>query len=175
MGHFVKQIPTKELLFVLIDVNVRTGKRMVGCIDGRVLGAYGRDELLNNGKRLPSLASDNKLALTNMFCSAHKGGVSHTFNELNILTRQAHRPRVYDVMVHPQPPSPAKTDSDHNIVYAMVRLSGRIAPNRRIRTKKQIQPFDRQKFRSDGDCRQRVVARIMSKLPELPLQPNRIS
>ena len=92
-----------------------------------------------------------------------------------ILTRQAHRPRVYDVKVHPQPPSPAKTDSDHNIVYAMVRLSGRIAPNRRIRTKKQIQPFDRQKFRSDGDCRQRVVARIISKLPDLPLQPKSIS
>ena len=146
MGHFVKQIPTKELLFVLIDVNVRTGKRMVGCIDGRVLGAYGRDELLNNGKRLPSLASDNKLALTNMFCSAHKGGVSHTFNELNILTRQAHRPRVYDVMVHPQPPSPAKTDSDHNIAYAMVRLGGRIAPNRRIRTKNKSSPSTGRSF-----------------------------
>ena len=53
----------------------------------------------------------------------------------------------------------------------MVRLSGRIAPNRRIRTKKQIQPFDRQKFRSEGDCRQRVD----SKLPDLPLQPNSIS
>ena len=32
-----------------------------------------------------------------------------------------------------------------------------------------------QKFRSDGDCRQRVVARIISKLPDLPLQPNSIS
>ena len=41
--------------------------------------------------------------------------------------------------------------------------------------KKQIQPFDRQKFRFDGDCRQRVVARIISKLPDLPLQPNGIS
>ena len=74
-----------------------------------------------------------------------------------------------------QPPSPAKTDSDPNIVYAMVRLSGRIAPNRRIRAKKQIQPFDRQKFLSDGDCRQRVVARIISNLPDLPLQANAIS
>ena len=44
-----------------------------------------------------------------------------------------------------------------------------------LRTKKQNQPFDRQKFRSDGDCRQRVVARIISKLPDLPLQPNSIS
>ena len=57
----------------------------------------------------------------------------------------------------------------------MVRLSRRIAPNRGIRTKKQIQHSDRQKFRSDEDCRQRVVARIISKLPDLPLQPNSIS
>ena len=92
-----------------------------------------------------------------------------------ILIRQAHRLRVYDAKVHPQPPSPAKTDSDNNIVYAMVRLSGRISPNRRIPTKKQIQPFDLQKLRSDGDCGRRVVARIISKLPDLPLQPNRIS
>ena len=73
--------------------------------------AYGRDELNNNGKRLLSLASDNKLALTNTFFSARKGGTSHTFNGINsrndrkridyILTRQAHRPRVYDVKVHP--------------------------------------------------------------------------
>ena len=91
------------------------------------------------------MASDSKLALTNTF-SARKGGICHTFNgvsrrndrkrRVNILTRQAHRPRVYDVKVHPQPPSPAKAGSDHNIVYAMVLLSGRIAPIRRIRTKK---------------------------------------
>ena len=125
-GHLVKQIPTKELLFVLIDANARTGKRMEGCDDGRVLGAYVRDELDNNGKRPPSLASDNTLALTNTFFSARKGGLSHTFNGINrrndrkriyyILTHHAHQPRVYDVKVHPQPPSPAKTDSDHNIV-----------------------------------------------------------
>ena len=122
------------------------------------------------------MASDSKLALTNTF-SARKGGICHTFNGINsrndrkridyILTRQAQRPRVHDVKVYPQPP--AKTDADHNIVYTMVRLSGRIAPNRCIRTKNQTQPFDRQKFRSDRDCRQRVVARIISKLPDLPL------
>ena len=49
-GHMVEQITTKECLFVLVDANVRTGKRMDGCGDGRVLGAYGRDELNNNGK-----------------------------------------------------------------------------------------------------------------------------
>ena len=157
---------------------------MEGCDDGRALGAYGRDELNNNGKRLLPLASDNKLALTNTFFSARKGGVSHTCNGINsrndrkrieyVLTRQAHRSRVYDVKVHPQPPSPAKTDSDHNVVYAMVRFSGRIAPNRRVRTKTHIQPFDRHKLRSNGDCSKRVVARIISKLLDLALQSNSI-
>ena len=63
----VEQIPTKECLSVLVDANVRTGKRMDGCGDGRVLGAYGRDELNNNGKRQLTFAKDNKLALTKTF------------------------------------------------------------------------------------------------------------
>ena len=57
----------------------------------------------------------------------------------------------------------------------MVLRSGRIAPNRHVRTIKQIRPFDRQKVRSDGECRQRVFARIIFKLPDLPSQPNSIS
>ena len=145
LGYSVKQNPTRELLFALIDATARTRKRMEVFDDSRMLGAYKRDELNNNGKRLLSLASDNKLALTNTFFSVRNGRISHTFNGINnrndrkridyILTRQAHRPRVYDVNVHPQPPSPAKTDADHNVLYAIFRLSGRIAPNRRIRTK----------------------------------------
>ena len=77
---------------------------------------------------------------------------------------------MYDVKVHPQPPPPAKADSDHNIVCATVRLSGHFAPNRQVRTIKQIRLFDRQKFRSE-DCRQRVVKQILSKLPSIPSQP----
>ena len=45
---------------------------MDGCGDGRVLGAYGRGELNNNGKRL-IFAKDNKLALTNTLFSTRKG------------------------------------------------------------------------------------------------------
>ena len=66
LGHLVEQIPTKECIFVLVDKNARTG-RMEGCGDGRVLGAYGRDELNDNGKRLLTFASDNNLARTNTF------------------------------------------------------------------------------------------------------------
>ena len=110
-----------------------------------MLGAYGRDELNDNGKRLLTFATDHKLTLTNTFFSTRKGGISHTSKGINsrddheridyILTRQAHRPRVYDFTVHPQPLSPAKADSDNSIVYAIARLSGRISPNRRIHTK----------------------------------------
>ena len=146
LGHMIEQIPTKECLFVLVDANARTGTRIDGCGDGRVLGAYGRDKLNNNGKHLLTFTKDNKLALTNTFFSTRKGGVSHAFNGISsrndqkridyIRTRHAHRSRVYDVKVHPQPPPQAKADPDHNIVHAMVRLSGRFAPNRHARTKK---------------------------------------
>ena len=37
LGHMVEHIPTKECLFVLVDANVRTGNRMDGYRDGRVL------------------------------------------------------------------------------------------------------------------------------------------
>ena len=99
-----------------------------------MLGAYGRDEL-NDTTGIVILSTFNGINSRN-----DRKRIEY------ILTRQALRPRVYDVKVNPQPPSPAKTDSDHNIVYAMVHFRGRIAPNTRIRTKKQMQPFDRQKF-----------------------------
>ena len=125
----MKHIPTKILLLLLMNANAGTGTRIEGCDDGRVLGAYGRDESNNNGKRLSLLASDNKLALTNTFFSVRKGGLSHTFNGINsrddrkridyILARQAHRLRVYDVKVYIQPPSLAKTDSDHDTRWSV--------------------------------------------------------
>ena len=53
-------------------MSVRTGrcKRVdweenEGCDDCRALGACGRDELNDNGKRLLTFASDSELALTN--------------------------------------------------------------------------------------------------------------
>ena len=105
-------------------MSVRTSRRqradwMDGCSYGKMHGAFGRDERNNHGKRLLKFVKDNKLALTNTFFSTRKGGVSHTFNRVSrndknridyILTRQAHRSRVYDANVHPQPPPPAKAD-----------------------------------------------------------------
>lgn len=70
-------------MFVIVDGNARTEKRMEGCGDSTVLGAYGRDELNNTGKRLLTFASDNKLAPTNTFFSTRRDGISHTFKGIN--------------------------------------------------------------------------------------------
>ena len=67
---------------MLMDASARTGEKIKGerTEDDGELGAYGRDELNNNGKRLLNFATDNKLAVTNTFFSTRKGGISHTYN-----------------------------------------------------------------------------------------------
>ena len=121
---------------MLMDANARTGRRIEGesLQNEGILGTYGSDELNDNGKLLLSFATDNKLAIMNTFFSTRKGGVSHTYNgvigsrtsDFNridyVLTRQVHRRRVRNVVVHPQPALPAKADSDHNMVTAAVDL-----------------------------------------------------
>ena len=66
LDDLVDRIPRKEYLFVLMDANARTGMREGGGGDSgnNILGAYGRDELNENGKRLLTFAANNKLALT---------------------------------------------------------------------------------------------------------------
>ena len=114
---------------------------MEGCGDdeGRMLGADGRDVGNDNGKRLISFATNCKLALSKARFSTRKGVISDTRNGTSpngrkridyILSRRAHRPRVQDVKIVRQPPAPAKVDSNHNILYIKVRLSGHFAPNR---------------------------------------------
>ena len=76
----VEEVPKHEELFVLMDTNARTGrrkKRGVGSKDSRILVAYGRDTLNDNGgPLLLSSANNHDLALVNMFFSTPKGGVS---------------------------------------------------------------------------------------------------
>ena len=147
LDSLVQRIPKKECLFVLMDANACTGEQIESerTVDDGVLGAYGRDELNDNGERLLNFAIDNKLAVTNTLFSTHKGGISHTYNGVigdragdfkridYILTRQAHRPRVlHNVEVHQQPNRPIKAYSDHNMVFATVDLGGRFAHNRRV-------------------------------------------
>ena len=52
----------------------------MGSKDNKVLGAYGRDTLSDNGELLLSFANNNDLAIVNTFFSTPKGGVSHSFN-----------------------------------------------------------------------------------------------
>ena len=82
---------------------------------------------------------------------------------------------MYDGEVQPQPSLPAKADSDHIIVYAMVRFIGHIVPNAYVRKENRIRPFDQQTFGSDEDYRQPEDVRTISKLVDLHVQPNRIS
>ena len=57
-------MPEHEQLFVLIDPNARTGRRgggKLGSEECKVLGAYGRDTLNDNGERLFSFSVNHEL------------------------------------------------------------------------------------------------------------------
>ena len=127
----VKEVPEHEQLFVLMDVNARTGGRgggKLGSEDCKVLGAYGRDTVNDNGKRLLSFSADHVFALLDTFFNTTKKVISHTFKGRGkkridyVLTKQRDRTLVWDVNVHPQPSF--LPISDHNIVPAHVKLLG---------------------------------------------------
>ena len=61
----VKGVHNRGYLLVLMDANARKGMRGIGRTDSKVLGAYERDELNDNGERL--LIHANKLALLNAY------------------------------------------------------------------------------------------------------------
>ena len=175
LDSLVQRIPKKECIFVLMDANARTSEIIEEerTEDDGVLGAYGRDELNDNCKRLLNFATDYKLAVTNTFFSTRKSGISHTYNGVigdragdfkridYILTRQAHRPRVHNVEVHPQPNWPIKADSDHNMVFATVDLGGRFAHNRRVRQTSQPRSFDRSQLKTRF-LRERVIRKSLT-------------
>ena len=138
----VASVPAREYVFALTNANARTGKRGEGGgeTDSKVLGAYGRDQLNENGKLLLGYAEDKKLALLNTFFCTPKSGVPYTFQSANrskgqarldyILTKQADRRFIRCVNVR-RPPLEAP-ESDHNLVYAKVRIPrSRSSPNRR--------------------------------------------
>ena len=72
----VASVPAREYIFGLTDANARTGKRGEGGgeADSKVLGAYGRDKLNENGKLLLGFTDNNKLALLNTFFCTPKSG-----------------------------------------------------------------------------------------------------
>ena len=73
----VKGVPCRDHLLVLMDANARTGKRGIGWTDSRFLGAYGRDELNDNGERVLIHATDNKLTLLNTYYVTPACGITY--------------------------------------------------------------------------------------------------
>ena len=177
LDRVVEEVPKHEQLFVLMDANARMGRRekgQVGSKDSRVLGAYGRDTLNDNGELLLSFANNYDLALVNTVFSTPKGGVSHTFNGRGkkridyILTRQRDRKFVRNVTVHPQPSF--LPISDHNIVPAPVKLLGHFARNRRLRASAKP-PVDRRRLVTDPQLRQEVATAVGRHLRANRLEP----
>ena len=110
--------------------------------------------------------------------STPKRGVSYTFQSANrgkgqarldyILTKQADRRLVRCVNVRPPPlESP---QSDHNLVYATVRIPRRSAPNRRRREGTTATPktADLQRLMADPNFRRHVVNATSAALPPIP-------
>ena len=166
LDRVVEEVPKHEQLFVLMDANARTGRRkkgQVGSKDSKILGAYGRDTLNDNGELLLSFANNHDLARVNTFFSTPKGGVSHTFERRGkkridyILTRQRDHKLVRNVTVHSQPSF--LPISDHNIVSAAVKLHGHFARNRRLRAPTKL-PVDRRRLVTDPELRQEVVTAV---------------
>ena len=166
LDRVVEEVPKHEQLFVLMDANARTGRRetgQVGSKDSKILGAYGRDTLNDNGELLLSFANNHDLALVNTLFSTPKGGTSHAFNGRGkkridyILTRQRDRKFVRNFRVHPQPSF--LPISDHNIVSAPVKLFGHFARNSRLRASAKP-PVDRRRLVTDPQLRQEVATTV---------------
>ena len=177
----VASVPAREYVFVLTDANAKTGKRGEGGgeTDSKLLGAYGRDKLNENGKLLLGFAEDNKLAPLNTFFSTPKSGVSYTFQSANrskgqarldyILTKQADRRLIRYVNVR-RPPLEAP-ESDHNLVYTKVRIPrSRSAPNRRKKdsTKETPKLADPRRLMADPNLRCQVANAMVDALPPIP-------
>ena len=68
----MEEVPKHEQLFMLMDVNARTGRREKGGVeseDNKIIGDYGRDTLNDNGELLLSFAKNHDLATVNKFFS----------------------------------------------------------------------------------------------------------
>ena len=173
LDRAVKEVPRHEQLFVLMDANARTGRRGKGGVgsNNRMLGAYSRDILNDNGELLLSFANNHDLAILNTFFSTPKGCVSHTFNGRGktridyILTRQRDRKLVRNVTVHPQPSF--LPISDHDIVSAPIKPLGHFARNRRLRVSAKP-PVDRRRLVADPQLRREVATAVGRQLRANP-------
>ena len=124
LTSIVAPVLPRKCVFILTDANTRTGKRGEGRVGAgsKVLDAYGRFVLNENGKLLLGFSENNKLAPLNTFFCTPKNGVSYIFQSANrgkrqarldyILTKQADRRLIRCVIVR-RPPLVAP-ESDPN-------------------------------------------------------------
>ena len=176
----VASVPAREYVFVLTDANARTGKRGEGGgeADSKVLGAYGRNKLNKNRKLLLGFAEDNKLALLNTLFYTPKSGMSYTFQSANsskgqarldyILTKQADRRLIRCINIRRHPLE--APESDHNLVYAKVRIPRRSESNRRKRHRIKETPklVDLRRLMTDLNLRFQVANTMVGALPPIP-------
>ena len=176
LDSVVTGVPSGDHLFILMDTNARTGKRQSGCADSKVLGAYGRDELNDNGERPLLHAADNKLALLNTFVATPNREVSYTFQSANsgkghfrldyILTRQVDRRLVRNITVQRRPEE--RHESDHNLVVVNIRILGRFGPNRRTIAGRGKRSIDLQRLMAGHGLRADFNKEITPTLTPLP-------
>ena len=171
----VASVTAREYVFVLTDANARAGG---GEADSKVLGAYGRDMLNENGKLLLGFTEDNKLALLNTFFCTLESGVSYTFQSANrskgqarldfILTKQSGRRHIRCVNVHRTPLE--APESHHNLVYTKVCIPRRSAPNRRKRDSTKVTPklVELTRLMTDPNLRCQVANAMVDALPPIP-------
>ena len=138
----VVSVPAREYVFVLTGANARTWKRGEGGGEegSKVLGACGGDAQRKRQTTAGFRRRQQARSSQHFFCTP-KSGVSYTFQSANhkkgqarldyILTKQAERPLIRCVYVR-RPPLEAP-ESDHNLVYAKVRIPRRSTPNLRKR------------------------------------------
>ena len=177
LNSTVASMSAREYVFVLTDANVRTRKRGGGGGEAgsRVLGAYGQHVLNENGKLRLGFAEDNKLALPNTFFCIPTSGVSYTFQSVNrskgqarvdyIMTNQADRRLICCNTVR-RPPLETP-ESDHNLVYAKVRIPRRSALNGRKRdsTKEISKAADLRRLMADPNLRCQVANTMVAPQP----------
>ena len=178
LNSTVPSVPARERVFFLTHENVRTGKRGEGSEEAgcKVLGAYDQDVLNENDKPLLGFAENNKLALLKLFFCNLKRGVSYTFQSAmhskrqlrldHILTEQMERRFICCVSVR-RPPWKAR-ESDHNLVYANVRILCRSARNRRKRhSTKDPKMTDLSQLMADPNVRCQVENAMVAALPPI--------
>ena len=174
----VASVPAWEYVFVLTDANAETGKigEGGGEIDSKVLHMTETGST-KTANYTAGFHRRQQARSCEHFCTP-KSGVFYTFQSANrskgqarldyILTKQADRRLIRCVNVR-RPPLEAP-ESDHNLVYAKVRIPRRYALNRRKRdsTKETPKLADLTWLMTDPNLQCQVANAMVDALPAIP-------